>query len=301
MLAARPDPWHRRRVRRSAILGVVVVLAASGCARRNPAFSGGDTDENPMQGSTSLDASTAGPATGESVSAGTESAGASSDTEDPAPSTSGTGATSETGMTDDPLLCVEVFAACDAYGEDTCPEGQRCRPWSDGTSSGVACVAQLPAATPLALGDTCVHRCDEGYGVDDCPARSICDPHTDPPTCVPLCGPMGTCDVGFCEDEDAYGLCRDTDCDPLAQNCQPGQGCYFDGNCHPAGDSGLGGDCGFINDCQAGLVCVVNTVADCLAAGQSCCAQICDPKDDTCGNGQSCIDTGEGVGVCATP
>ena len=165
-----------------------------GCTRLNSAYS--DTDGTPT-----TSANDDGPSPGTTASSGSvEEAEASASTtghETPPPATD-TGI----GETDGPAACLDIFADCDAFEVDTCPEGQRCRPWSDGIRRGVGCVATPRLTQPLAVGDACAHLCGPGYGVDECPPRSICDPTAEAPTCVPLCGPGASCLQGICEESE---------------------------------------------------------------------------------------------------
>ena len=110
-------------------------------------------------------------------------------------------------------------------------------------------------------------------------------------------------------------------CDPLVQDCQPGEGCFPVGDtfvCAPdsSGDQGAYGDgCEFINVCDPGLYCAFpELVPDCVGAS-GCCTPFCDLTDagfvcPGAGDGQECIsffEEGqappglEDVGVCALP
>ena len=90
-------------------------------------------------------------------------------------------------------------------------------------------------------------------------------------------------------------LCQEP-CDPLAQDCGTGWGCYGVGtqgfSCAiPGYDDALGNDadeCYTIQSCKPGLICSEGTtVANCDAA--RCCTQFCD-----LGQGNSeCTDPGE--------
>jgi hypothetical protein len=74
-------------------------------------------------------------------------------------------------------------------------------------------------------------------------------------------------------------------CDPLAQACGAGQGCYiFDGGsaCAIAGSSTLGASCSFANSCLPGLAC-----AD--PGGGNECLDICDLSSPSCPIPLSCM------------
>jgi len=103
-------------------------------------------------------------------------------------------------------------------------------------------------------------------------------------------------------------------CDPLGDDCDSGEGCYWDGggfSCLFA-DPGLseGEPCGFINDCAGGLLCAsAEVVPDCQ--GSACCAAFCDLNDPVCQlEGTECVEFFEegnappgleGVGLCGLP
>ena len=219
------------------------------------------------------------------------------------------------GSTGDPFFCPVVNEPCDAFAEDSCGAAGECRPYGfDGEFAGVACVEQPPAAQPLALGDTCSHTCPDFWGEDACPPRSICDPFSDAPTCVPLCGgsfPDYDCDEGMaCEvhnvPSDSFGICR-PECNLLLQDCPKGQTCVPDPKsgaptCYPAPVDGpqQGEPCEFINACAVGYVCVPPGVADC-DTGIGCCTALCEVDEDECTDGLVCDPFAAGAGACQVP
>jgi hypothetical protein len=106
-------------------------------------------------------------------------------------------------------------------------------------------------------------------------------------------------------------------CDPLAQDCDPGLGCYFFGGdfkcLFAAQNIPAGEPCGFINDCAPGLFCLATEVLP-ACNGSACCGLFCnlDLGDAQCEAtpGTTCqpfFDDGmappglELVGVCIVP
>ena len=127
------------------------------------------------------------------------------------------------------------------------------------------------------------------------------DPETNEGVCVEICGgsegnptcqtPETTCTIS---NGGSLVLCQAI-CNPLANECADGEGCYFVSEasvCAPdaSGSMGAAGDpCMYINDCDDGLFCADGSVVpDC--GRQYCCAPFCVAGDDsTCEDGQSCV------------
>lgn len=217
------------------------------------------------------------------------------------------------GSTGDPFVCPVVNEPCDAFAEESCGTGE-CRPYGfDGEFAGVACVEQPPAAQPLAIGEKCSHTCPDFWGEDACPPRSICDPFSDSPTCVPLCGgsvPDFDCDEGMaCEVYDvpggSFGICG-PECGLLEQDCPDGQTCLPDPinglpTCLPAASEGQqGAYCEFINDCAAGFVCLDNDFVQCDSL-VGCCTALCEVDEDECPGSLVCNPYAAGAGACQDP
>lgn len=174
---------------------------------------------------------------------------------------------------------------CDMLLQD-CPEGEKCVHTGDPGDFGHVCV---PVTGSQAAGDPCVYG-GAGNPVDDCDADSVCwnvveVEGEEVGTCVPFCS--GTYDSPECPPEHSclisseatIVLCQPT-CDPLIQDCNEGQGCYWDFQsvftCVPTTqDLPLGEPCGFINDCAAGLICL-NTEVLPTCDGSACCGTYCD-------------------------
>ena len=109
-------------------------------------------------------------------------------------------------------------------------------------------------------------------------------------------------------------------CDPLLQDCathnRPGWSCLPEGAlapeflCMPPPESPKleGESCLLANDCEVGLACVPGSEVVGCEDLFFCCTRYCDlTEQDTCDNGNECIDLESGVpglenvGVCASP
>jgi hypothetical protein len=213
---------------------------------------------------------------------------------------------------------------CDPFLQD-CPDGEKCVPYAStgGTWDAFKCV---PVTGEQATGEPCSYAgaveasddCDENGGcwsvqelegewVGTC--HAFCQGSADDPEC-----PEGSsCFIG------GSGLpayCIPT-CDPVAQDCGLGLGCYFDGSDFDCAVSPqnipAGEPCEFINDCAPGLVCSDPELLP-TCNGASCCVLFCnlDLGDTQCDAtpGTTCQpfyenDTAppgyEHVGVCIVP
>jgi hypothetical protein len=185
------------------------------------------------------------------------------------------------------------YVECDVWEQD-CPRGEKCMPWAnDGGNAWNAtkCVPIVP--DPNQPGEPCTVQGSPTSGIDDCDTNAMCwavDPETLMGTCAAFCNgdpvapgcddPCETCPI---VSDGVLILCMQT-CDPLAQGCPPGQGCYAGPSvefiCAPDwsgpdfGDAGT--SCEYINGCDPGLVCVdAWRVPDCEGA-LGCCTLFCD-------------------------
>ena len=212
-----------------------------------------------------------------------------------------------------------IGPGCDPLAQD-CPEGDGCY----GIDGDFACA---PVADPGQAGDACefINTCDVGLQCVTGDAVSGCN---DVGCCTPFCDLAG----GACDEPDAecvpyfeegaappghenVGLCLDGDggdddggddeggddggggpieCDPLAQDCPAGDGCYGSTDsfvCAPVVEPGQAGDeCEFLNVCDVGLQCV-NADAYPGCVGEGCCTPFCDTtQGDGCeAPGTECI------------
>lgn len=259
---------------------VLVSLAASACV----------ADSLPvglLSGSSGPDAesSDANPSGDPTAPAATSDAGTTGTSLDP-----GTGPDTSEGTG----LDVADDGLCDVF-DPMCPDGLKCMPWStsgDATWNAWGC---FPLDDdPVGVGEACHLLGDPWTGLDDCEEGSMCwnvDPGTLEGECWPFCS--GSVRDPVCADPDRFCdisgdgtpfLCAPA-CDPLAQDCPPGQGCYPETAwwaCGPdvsGATGGYGDPCEFLNGCDPGLVC---TSAVAVPPGQpcegasGCCTELCD-------------------------
>lgn len=249
----------------------------------------------------------------------------SSSTDDPEtgePSTTEAETTDETTFV--PEYDVVDLIECDKFEQD-CPEGEKCVPYSSEGFSWDAnkCVPVLGEKGP---GEPCTYA-GKTEATDDCDAtsycwdtqeidgeqlgvcRQFCTGSDDNPQC-----PEGSeCALA---DDGVINLCLPI-CDPVAQDCEAGFGCYWAGSdfsCVVAIEQlPIGAPCSSINDCAIGLGCMQ---AELLAAceGSACCASFCalelgDGPCEAAVPGTACVaffaDTAplgyEHIGVCILP
>lgn len=214
--------------------------------------------------------------------------------------------------------------ACDPFTQD-CPDGEKCMPWADdGGASWNATRCTPIDPNPQQLGDACMVEGSGVSGIDNCDIGLMCfdvDAETNEGTCTEMCS--GTAANPVCESPDATCIVSNNDslvlcvpiCNPLANECGPGEGCYFASDtsvCAPdaSGDMGAAGDpCEFVNVCDDGLFCGNPSLVDgCDSIG--CCTSFCAVGDDSmCAPGQSCLEFFpdgsapaaclEGLGACS--
>lgn len=259
-------------------------------------------------------ASTATPTT--SADGGTGSASESSTTAPSDTTAAGDGA----AIVSEPDLGSNAIT-CDVWGQD-CPPGEKCTPYSrDGGNAWDAVRCSPIADDPKAPGEACTVVDGGQSGIDDCERGAMCwsvDFETNLGECVerchgspgnPLCSdPCTRCSI-FSSDW-ILALCL-PDCDPLAQDCGPGQACYLAAGalqCVPyyADEPGLPGDpCDFPFVCDPGNTCLPAAMVPGCAGATGCCAPFCDANTtNTCDAllpGTSCVplfDRAEGPEAC---
>jgi hypothetical protein len=192
---------------------------------------------------------------------------------------------------------------CDVFAQD-CPEGEKCMPWAnDGGSAWNATRCSPIAPDPGQPGDPCTVEGSGVSGIDDCDLGAMCwnvTPDGDG-TCIEMCS--GSPDAPQCDtsgtvctvsNEGALAICQPL-CNPLAQECDTGEGCYpIQGVvvCAPdaSGDMGGAGDpCEYINACDDGLFCAGAAAVPGCAGSVGCCSPFCTVGDDSaCLVGQTC-------------
>ncbi|HVI01649.1 MAG TPA: hypothetical protein VM869_23195 [Enhygromyxa sp.] len=180
----------------------------------------------------------------------------------------------------------DLPASCDPFAQD-CPDGEKCVPYASvgGSWDANKCV---PILGDGATGQPCVSA-GKVEATDDCDASGVCWNYAEVDGelvgfCQPFC--VGTPDNAECPAGwhcQLYGdgsrtICE-LRCDPLAQDCAEGFGCYWMGNefwCAlttaniPAGEP-----CGYFEDCAPGHLCLSARVFP-SCAGSACCTSYCD-------------------------
>jgi len=284
----------------------------------------GDGSSTAAASSTGPEATTAGPTTARPTTVSSSV----TTTTDPVDTTTTTGVDPDESGSSTGVVIPED---CSILEQD-CPRGWKCMPWaSDGGTSwnDTKCVPIVE--DPSAEGEPCTYRDDLWSGEDDCDGLSMCwdvDPETNVGTCRLFCiGPeesptcADSCDICPQSGDGLSLLCYDA-CDPVVQDCDPGQACYpvndyfvCVADASPKG-AGIGSPCEYINVCPPGLVCLDATVVPGCEGGIGCCTPYCPASGaDPCPGllpGTSCVpwfEEGEGLpeqcqvappGVCAS-
>lgn len=256
--------------------------------------------------------------------------GSSSDAQSTGGSDGGGGMSGSTGTTDgvepnpQPTTGTAEEFQCNQWTQN-CPEGEKCALYSQGGDDNndfdaAKCVPVVDP--PKQLDELCISEGEFGDGLDDCDAGLICvgiGP-TKNGTCVPLC--QGLEDDPLCPEDwlcaggsgNFFDLCLPS-CDPLAQDCIEGTGCYgteYGFVCMPdkSGDEGqLFDPCQFSNSCEPGLYCGPTFASpECMQSDVlGCCTPICE-LGGSCPAGTDCAAVWDpphpdypDVGVCVAP
>jgi hypothetical protein len=178
---------------------------------------------------------------------------------------------------------------CDLWTGMPCQRGEKCMPYTFGGGGWNATKCSPLAPDPVGRGQPCTVEDSPGSGIDDCEAFSMCwyvDLDTNEGTCVPFCtgneahpGCDDPCDQCTLTASGVLILCLPT-CDPIAQDCPAGQGCYGSSNSFlciaGAGDASPGEPCEYINHCEAGSFCASAGLVPGCRGGSGCCASFCD-------------------------
>lgn len=265
-------------IRRSAPPIVCTLLAAHAACFLRP-------QDPPGSGASATDVTT-GPQTT------TSAPDTTSATDDPVP-TSG-------GSSDDPpgsfIMTPDGghgHKECDPWTEN-CPEGQKCVPFSgdgDNTWESVKCVDVVP--DPDGPGEPCTAFGSGVSGEDSCDKHAVCwdiDFPTLTGTCVAMC--IGSPDAPACADPDTLGCLVSSEgvlilclpqCDPLVQDCDPGEMCaaYDDRGFACTTDLSVEGQafapCQAPWHCDPGLHCAEPALAiECDPRAYGCCLPFCD-------------------------
>lgn len=306
-----------RRVLRLSVMGMIVV----GCGPSAPPGGGEETtgtETSSSGGGTTSGATT----TGTPPTSTTESSGAAG---------TSTGSGGETaGVT----FIMEFDGGpggdpCDLFGQD-CPAGEKCVPFADDGGSAWNNAKCVPVMEdPAQVGEECFAVESGVSGIDNCALGAICwdvDPRTLLGECVaqctgspesPMCPPGSSCAISG---SGVIAVCLEG-CDPLLQDCDPGDLCIVNPNndgtvCVLDGSNEEGqlhDECLFANACDPGLACLDAAAAmECDPEGQGCCVPFCDVTlANACpGVGQECAPWWppgeappglEALGVCMVP
>jgi hypothetical protein len=266
------------------VVGLVVVLGACGPVIGAPA------DE-----STSTDAPPPASSQGDEQSSVAEEV-TTDEPMPPPPMTTSVGDTSTTttdpdatsiGFLPEPDFDDDVFE-CSMWEQD-CPRGEKCMPWAnDGGSSWNATRCSPLDPNPRDVGEECMVEGSGVSGIDNCEIGAMCwdvDPDTNMGECVAFCeneaNPSCADECSQCHisGEGVLTLCLEG-CDPIAQNCDEGDGCYATYDTFACvvdaseGEGAIGTTCDFINACDPGTACMgPEFVPGC--AGNGCCAPFC--------------------------
>lgn len=235
--------------------------------------------------------------TGENVTGTTSTTG--DDTTEQSTSSSATSG-DETAGSDPFVVEPDLPVVCTNY-DDTCPEGQKCNAYSGDGSNDWNAFGCFPITGDGMHGDPCTIVGDRYSGRDDCAKGHICwlfEKDTKMGECVAWC--VGSEFSAMCDDpwlscyiwsHEFLALCISA-CDPLAQNCEDGRGCYPTHDekftcqsSHPV--EGLEGDpCLLHSNCQLGYMCNRSEGHGCEPE-EGCCAPYCDLNQPDCPNPQT--------------
>ena len=281
--------------------GMTIGLGACGTKDDDPSGDGiagdDDDDDDDNEGSGSGGVGTAGDD--------------DDDDDDTAGDDSGGPATSGIGFIEMPDGGGAAFE-CDIFAQD-CPEGEKCMPWAnDGGSAWNATRCSPIEGDPGQPGDACTVDGSGVSGLDNCDIGGMCwdvDPEVLTGFCVALCsiGDVPCPDANSCviANDGALAVCLPT-CDPLAQDCDGGHGCYPFRNgdtsfaCVP---EGLLVEVGqqVPPMCPPGSTDVDGALlASCDDDAEVCCATFCDPAAPVCEGELVCspLEDEPSVGLC---
>lgn len=296
-------------------LAALAFLGTTACSTDAPSAETGMTTTAADGSETSDDQTSDSETSDGETPDGETSTSTSTDTGDSASDTSQSGGSFYAGPAPADLTDT---TQCGLWEQD-CPEGEKCVPFStDGgnvngtkcvlvTGDGMAGEACTYAGTTEATDNcnehtACWNRMDvDGQSVGTC--TEFCSGSPDEPIC-----PVGSTCLNASE---TLAFCLD-DCDPLAQDCAEGLGCYWASSAFlcvfQTEDLAEGEPCSYINDCEPGQWC---TDAELLSgcAGWSCCTGFCSLSNPTCAPEHECSpfldqdlpDGYEDVGVCLKP
>ncbi len=194
--------------------------------------------------------------------------------------------------------CSFPVPGCNPVAQAGCCAGEKCAFILDDPASGIGhtgCVATGSAA----VGEVCTAPTEQGTG-DSCAAGGSCFDGTCRAVCTTVndtCADTTTCvPINRLE----YDLCLPA-CDPIAQDCAGGLGCYVVSGNQPAcvaahADGEPGDACDALNDCRPGAGCA----GDPATCHVYCEVAACPGTTCTCGDGEQCTALADGspYGAC---
>jgi len=150
-----------------------------------------------------------------------------------------------------------IGGSCDLVGQTGCAATQKCAWIYTNPATGAGAPGCYPDGT-AALGAPCARPSSAGEA-DDCVKGAHCNMGD----CKEICStsPYSPCSSGSCAAPEGvpFEICLES-CDPLGQNCAPGEGCYLNAAGPVCAEVawpgiGLGGPCEWSNDCLPGSGC----------------------------------------------
>lgn len=180
----------------------------------------------------------------------------------------------------------DATAPCNPVAPSGCPDGEHCS-WPE-DADGPTCVTsgEVPFDEPCDDG-TCAEGVCMSVGGPPLRCYRICDEDADCPD-QRSCEFLTNRPFDVCEIEEA-----ELSCDPVAQDCPDGQGCYLvaardEPICLEAGEDEADASCQAANCCAPGLTCVDET-----------CRPLCDPEggEGSC-EGEAACTPFRGAGYC---
>lgn len=275
-------------------------------------------------GATDTGGTSSDPGTGEAVTTTTPTTGD--------PSGGSTGESTATTTIDDDTTGGGMAGMCNVWTQD-CPEGQKCMPYSgDGDLAWESLKCTPVVEDPKQAGDVCSPIESSVSGFDNCDKGLMCygawlNPKNEG-VCLSMC--TGSADAPECEDpnkvcvignDGVVNLCR-VECDPLLENCLPGELCTPTGldaqstwtcGAKSEGEFSVFSPCSYSNACDPGMLCWDPSFASECDQTAGCCLPLCDLSevDTMCpGMGQECLPFYpegmappgyENVGLCGVP
>jgi hypothetical protein len=257
--------------------------------------SGGSTDASTSDGGSETNAATAEvPTTGDAPMG-----------------TTGAPTTTEAPDTADDTTDGGMEGMCDVWAQD-CPEGQKCMPYSgDGDLAWESLKCTPVVENPKQAGDICSPIESSVSGFDNCDVglmcygawlndknEGVCIPQCKGSEDAPECAEPG--DVCTIMNDGVLTLCR-TQCDPLLENCNPGELCTPSGadaestwtcGAKAEGEYSVFSPCAYSNACDPGMLCWNPAFATECDQNAGCCLPLCDLSDPETmcpGVGQQCI------------